>query len=267
MKILRALRFPLRRPLRLVALALAQSLFLWLMIAAFEATYSRPNDFEGIVILLLFFGSLLCSAFWLHGSNVASLQRALAGHNALAPQRASHFKPRGVGPVVTSLVLIAYFVLFLALAGMPTHVLRMVSSLGVMMPNEALNLIALHALVIGPGMLVSLVFFVSLTCHAAEDVGLHIETRRAGLFHPRKNLAATVRYLIWQFLLLGIAAIAFNLGLELVSAITPRDMGVILDDPNATTWWFIVIFAGSAVVHIFWYASLYLLADYVLETS
>ena len=33
MKILSALLFPLRRPLRLAALALAQSLFLWLLIA------------------------------------------------------------------------------------------------------------------------------------------------------------------------------------------------------------------------------------------
>ena len=49
MKILSALRFPLRRPLRLAALALAQSLFLWLMIAALEATNGYLSEFKAVV--------------------------------------------------------------------------------------------------------------------------------------------------------------------------------------------------------------------------
>lgn len=267
MKILRALRFPLRRPLRLAALALAQSLFLWLLITAVDVSGRWPNDLESIAILALFFGAPLCNAFWLFGSSVASLRRALAGQTSLAAQRASHFKPRGIGPAIASLVLIVYFALFLALAGISFQVSNIAWRLRVITPDEAPSVIASHVLIIGLGTLVSLIFFVSLACHAAADVGLHIGGSAPELFHPRKNLAATIRYLLRQFLLLGIAAIAFNLGLKLVDAITPSDLGVPLVDPLSTTWWVFVTLVSCAVAHYFWHASLYLLADYVLETS
>ena len=186
----------------------------------------------------------------------------IAGRNSLAPQLASHFKPRGIGPAIASLVLIVYFVLFLALAGMPANVEWMVSSLGEMTPDEALSLITSRALVIGLGTLVSLIFFLCMARYAAEGVGLHIDTRAAGLFHPRKNLAATLRYLIRQFFLLGIAAVGFAVGLELIYANMPSGSGALFNDPFMTTWWVFAIFAGSAVVLYFWHASLYLLADY-----
>ncbi len=267
MRLLQALCFPLRRPLRLAALALAQSLFLWLMIAAFDAAYRqerRPGEFEAVVLLVLLFGSALCNAFWLHSSSVASLQRVIRRQNSLAPLRLSQFRPRGIGPAITSLVLIVFFVLFLCLAFQPAQVLNF---LGVMTPDEALSLITSHVLVIGPGTLVTLIFFVSLACHAAEDAGWPIDGSVADLFRPRRNLAATMRYLLRGFLALGITAIAFNRGLELLYASIPTDLGTALVDPPATVWWVTVIFAGCAVVHFFWHASLYLLANYVVETG
>ena len=264
MRLLQALCFPLRRPLRLAALALAQSLFLWLMIAAFDAAYGNPGNLETIVILVLFFGSALCNAFWLHGATVASLKRVIRKQNSLAPLRLSHFRPRGIGPAITSLVLIVFFVLFLCLAFQPAQVLNF---LGVMTPDEALSLVASHVLVIGPGTLVTLIFFVSLARYAAEGAGLHIDRRSAGLFRPFENLTATLGYVVRQFLMIGITAIAFNRGLELLFASIPTDLGTALVDPPATVWWVTVIFAGCAVVHFFWHASLYLLADYVLETG
>ena len=270
MRILSALCFPLRRPLRLAALAMAQSLFLWLMIAAADAAYrpnARPGDFESIVILGLFFGSLFCCVFWLHGSSVASLQRAIVGHKSLAPLRAYHFKPRGIGSAITSLVLIVYFALFLALVAVPEYASNIIWQLRVMTPVEARGFVASHVLVIGVGTLVSLVFFVSVACHAAAGAGLHIDGREADLFHPRKNLATTLRYLFQQYLMLAIAAIGMHLGMEQLAAITPRGLGDPLVDPRATNWWVFVIFAGCAVVHYFWHASLFLLADYVLETG
>lgn len=267
MRLLNAVCFPLRRPLRLAALALAQSLFLWLMIAAFDAAYRDSGDINEVVILSLFFGSLLCNAFWLHNSAVASLQRVIAGQNSLAPQRASHFKLRGIGPAITSLVLIVYFVLFLALAAIPAQVSDIVWRLRVLTSDEALSVIASHVLVIGLGTLVSLIFFVSLACHAAVGVGSRIGGSAPELFHPRKNLAATVRYLLRQFVLLGMAAVGFNMGLELIYASMPSGAGALFEDPFLTTWRIIAIFAGSAVVLYFWHASLYLLADYVVETD
>ena len=267
MRIFSALCFPLRRPLRLMALALAQSLFLWLMITAITPEDKYLSDFEGVVNLFLFFGSLLCNAFWLHGSSVASLQRAISGHKSLAPLRVSHFKPRGIGPAITSLVLIVYFALFLALVAVPECASNIVWQLRVMTPVEARGFVASHLLVIGVGTLVSLMFFVSLARHAAAGAGLHIDGREADLFHPRKNLATTLRYLFQQYLMLGIAAIGMYLGMEKLGAITPRGLGDPLVDPRATNWWVFAILVSCAVVHYFWHASLFLLADYVRETG
>ncbi len=270
MSLLNALRFPLRRPLRLASLALAQSLFLWLIIAAFDAAYrpyARSGNLEYIVILFLVFGSALFHTFWLRSSSVASLQRVIAGQNSLAPLNLSHFRPGGIGPAITSLVLMVYFVLFLALAAAPTQAPGIVSSLGFMSPDEALSLIASHVLVIGLGALVTLIFFVSLALYAAADAGLTIDARSARLFDPRGNLTATIRYLLRQFLLLGITAIAFNLGWQLVHAITPSGLGLTFVDPLATSWWVFAVFASCSVLQYFWHASLYLLADYVSETG
>ena len=270
MKILRALLFPLRRPLRLAALGLAQSLFLWLVIAAFEAAYrddANPGNLESIAILGLFFGSLLCNAFWLHGSSVASLQRAIAGQKSLAVQRASHFKPRGIGPAIASLVHFVYFVLFLALVAVPAQVPEMLWRLSVMTPVELCGVVASPILVFVPGTLLALMFFVSMARYAAEGIGWRIDVRAAGLFHPRKNLASTLRYVMRQYFLLGLAALGFALGLQLVAEIMPQDLSAPLDGARATTWWVIAFFAGSAVVHYFWHASLHLLADYVVETE
>lgn len=267
MRLMNALRFPLRRPLRLVALALAQSLFLWLIIAVVNPAGKYPSDIEAIVIRVLFFGSALVHAFWLRSASVASLKRVILGHNSLAPLSLSDIRPGGLGPAITSLALMVYFVLFLALAAVPAQVQGIVSSLGYMSPNETLSLVVSHALVIGLGTLVSLIFFVSLACHAAADVGWPIDGIAANLFHPRGNLALTIRYLLRQFLLLGIAAIAFNLGMEFMYAITPSDLGIVLVDPIATSWWVFVAFLCCAVLQYFWHASLYLLADYVLETG
>lgn len=265
MSLLNALRFPLRRPLRLASLALVQSLFLWLIIAAIDAGDGYPNDVEAIVILTLFFGSSLLNTFWLRSSSVASLQRVIAGQNSLAPLNLSHFRPGGIGPAITSLVLMVYFVLFLALAAAPTQALGIISSLGFKSPDETLSLIASHVLVIGLGALVSLMFFVSLARYAAAIAGMVIDT--AGLFRPFEKLAATSRYLARQFLMLGIAAIAFNLGWQLVHVITPSGLGPTFVDPLATSWWVFAVFAGCAIVQYFWQASLYLLAEYVSETG
>ena len=264
MRLFKALCFPLRRPLRLAALALVQSLFLWLVLAALLPEDKILGQVEQIAMLILVFGSPLCNAFWLRGSSVASLQRVIAGQNSLAPLNLSHFRPGGIGPAITSLVLMFYFVLFLALAAVPAQVLEIWSSLSVMTPDEALSLIASHVLVIGLGTLVTLIFFVSLACYAAASAGLHFDPRSAGLFHPRKHLATTVRFLIRQFLLLGFAAIAFNL---VIYAITPNGLGIALVDPLVTSWRVFVIFVSCAVLQFFWHACLYLLADYVLETS
>ena len=267
MKILSALLFPLRRPLRLAALALAQSLFLWLLITAVDVSGRWPNDLESIAILALFFGAPLCNAFWLFGSSVASLQRVIAGKNSLAALRTAHFKPRGIGPAIASVVLIAYLVLFLALAAVPARALEIVSQLGMLTSDEALRLIASHALVLGLGTLVTLLFFVSLASYAAVSAGLYVDAGAADQFHPRKNLAASLRYLIRQFVLLGMAAVGFNIGLELIYANMPSGTGALFEDPFLTTWWVIAIFAGSAVVHYFWHASLHLLASYVVATE
>lgn len=267
MKILSALLFPLRRPLRLAGLALAQSLFLWLFITAADVAGRWPNDLESIAILALFFGAPLCNAFWLYGSSVASLQRVIAGHDSLAAQRASYFKPRGIGPAIASVVLFVYFVLFLALAAVPEHVTDIVWRLRVMTPVETQSLVASHVLFIGLGTLFSLIFFVSLACYAAEGVGSHIGGSAPELFHPRKNLAATLRYLIRQFFMLGLAAVGFRFGLELFYENMPSGGGALFEDPFATAWWVIAVFAGCAVVHYFWHASLHLLAGYVVETD
>ena len=115
--------------------------------------------------------------------------------------------------------------------------------------------------------MVTLFFFVSLAHYAAVSARLNVNRHSPSLFHPRKNLAATLQYLVRQFFLLGMAAVGFNIGLELIYANMPSGMGTLFDDAFATTWWVIAIFAGSAVVHYFWHASLHLLAGYVVETG
>ena len=210
------------------------------------------GELASIVILGLFFGSLLCNAFWIHGSSVASLQRAIAGQNSLAPQRASHFKPRGIGPAIASLVLFVYFALFLALAALPAQVSDIVWLLRVMTSDDVMSLVASHVLVIGLGTLFGLMFFVSLACHAAAGVGIHIGGKAAGLFHPRKNLAATLRYLMRQFVLLVMAAAGIALGLGAGYAKSCLSgMGAPLDDLRARPLGgSSPYFAGCAVVHV-----------------
>ena len=98
-------------------------------------------------MVILFLGAPLCNAFWLFGSSVASLQRAIAGQNSLAAPRAAHFKPRGIGPAITSVVLFVYLVLFLALAAVPAQVGEIVSQFGGLTRDKALSLLVSHALI------------------------------------------------------------------------------------------------------------------------
>ena len=268
MRLQRALQFPLRKPLRLVSLALVQSLFLWELLGAIDKGDRFPSNLESIAIITIFFACPIINALWLHGYAVASLRHVFAGQGSLPRLRTAHVLPQGIGPFLSSLITFFYFLIFGAgILGLPSVLRPYLFAPDGIAFGEAINQLTTDAPAVVLFILITLIYFIGIARYAAVGGGRTLAALKTNVCLLLTNRSATIRYLLQTFLLLGIAALVLNVGSHLGHAIAPRGLGVPFDDMRATAWSALAIFVYLCGFMIFWQASLYLLADYAVTAG
>jgi len=258
-----ALCFPLRNPLRLASLALVQSLFLWLLFAGIDYFEWHLNGKWAVPIVLIVLAGMFLNPIWLFGHAVATLHRVITGRQSLTPLSVSHMAPKGIRPVLSSLILFAYYVYFAALImGMPyvVHLYRVeLSLIGLV---KIVCVLASYGVVVAVLALLTQLYFIGVARYAVEGGGGAIAAFKANQLLPSRFPAETARHLILQLLLLGAAGLVMHLGTEAVHEMRPRGLGYPLEDWRATAWTAVGIFLFLCGYMTFWNASLHLLAQY-----
>jgi len=264
--LLKALCFPLRKPSRLLSLALMQSVLLWLLFSVIDLSEDHPFDWGALVVTLLLVLVLFVNVNWMHNYLASSLRCTYSGRMSLPRLAFCHFHVIGFRPAVSSVVLSVYFLLFLAVTQMlPFPLQDYHFAPGGMSLGEALNRLAADVIAVLLVVSITLIYFVGLARFAAEGRSPAFAALKANLRMLLNNKRATLRRVLRQLVIMGIAALVFYFGAEVVYEIWPSG----LDDPteglHAAITMAVALFVALCVLLYFWYASAHLVAQYAIK--
>ena len=266
MSLLKALRFPLRKPMRFLSFAILHTFVFWL----FSEPMIYDERYDGsvplILLLLLSLMWIVVNAILLHGALVESIRRITSGQDSLPKLSLSLLKIGGIRPFLTSLVLFVYFIAFAY--GM--QILPFVLDSYHFAPDgvsfgEALERFALDTIAIVLATLTSLVYFTGLARFALEGRGSIRAAIEANLSLLLKNKLTAIRYVLFQLLMLGFAALVLHVGAEIDYQIRPRELGQYPEDMRIMPWMAFSMLLALCGYLYFWNASVHLLAQFAAE--
>ena len=205
MNILEALRFPLRKPSRLLSFAFLHTIVFWIFVDPMVYDERYPGSVSGVLLFSLFLIWILVNAICLHTALVESIRRLSSGQNSLPRLSLTLLKIGGIRPFVSSVILFVYFIVFASGMVILPFMLRSYSSApdGVTFV-EALNRFALGASVLILATMFSLVYVVGIARYAVAGRGSVQDAFKANVSLLLNNKLASCRYVLLQLVIIGL---------------------------------------------------------------
>ncbi len=259
--LLRALRFPLRNPLRFVLLAGVHFVTWSILRAGLDYSNKYPERLESTTVVILTVVLPILYSVWLHRRAIASLRRLFSGGSTLPPLSISDFVPVRIRSVFSTPCMFLFVAIYmLVIQALRIDLWAHVKAIDAAEVFEAIHLLVRFAVIFVALTSLTVIYIVGLARYATEGEGRKAAHRIAGEFGLPKNRCRSSQYVLLQLLMLGGAVYLLELGVLLGDAVGPLIRSLALEGGMA--WQTFCMFAFACGFVLFWNASLHLLAQY-----